>query len=133
MLVPANLIRCQTTLSQTCRCRRILPDSDPPTTPQTSLWPTSEFHENRTRPFCEGVKHIGTIKDTMGMDTFQQCKTTLQYVRSSQYTLTGSGVSPQKGCESSRRFPRSSQQQAIFPGFLYHTEGPGRSDRAYIK
>ena len=78
MLVPGPLIRCRTSPSQTSRIRRILPDSDPLTTPPTSLWPTS-----RSPPRTAFLRRRKTYRnnyntDTMGMDIFiHACSTEL--------------------------------------------------------
>ena len=63
-------------LSRTSRLRRILPDSDPSATPQTSLWLTSDTHG--TRPFYKGVAHIQSDynTNTMGMDILIHARTT---------------------------------------------------------
>ena len=120
MLVPGHLIRCRTTLSRTSRLRRILPDSDPPTTPQTSLWPTSE-----TQPHTAFLRRRKTYQkkyntDTMGMDIIIHARILNSWSKNkslyfptisdnfpirpflsiTQNKLTSSGVSPQKGCES---------------------------------
>ena len=76
MLVPGHLMRYRTTLSRTSRLRRILPDSDSPTTPQASLRPTSE-----SQPHTAFLRRRKTYRynyntDTIGMDIFIHARNT---------------------------------------------------------